>query len=164
VTTATAGRHELGAVLLGASYNLLRKVGASVTSFIGFLPDHDQTVAEVRGALGDDVFNRLFDQGAHLDLEDAAAAALGTATGAEAKARRRQPAPDGAPMIATIALTPREQEVAQLVALGLSNKEIATTLGIAQRTAEAHVEHILNKLGFTSRAQIAACIAARNND
>jgi DNA-binding NarL/FixJ family response regulator len=41
----------------------------------------------------------------------------------------------------------------------LSNKEIAATLVIAQRTAEGHVEHILSKLGFTSRTQIAAWIA-----
>jgi DNA-binding NarL/FixJ family response regulator len=38
----------------------------------------------------------------------------------------------------------------------LSNREIANTLVISQRTAEAHVEHIMTKLGFSSRAQIAA--------
>ncbi|MEV5647395.1 helix-turn-helix transcriptional regulator [Nocardia sp. NPDC052254] len=59
----------------------------------------------------------------------------------------------------TRALTKREQQVAKLVALGLSNKQIATKLVISQRTAEGHVEHILGKLGFTSRAQIAASIA-----
>jgi len=49
--------------------------------------------------------------------------------------------------------------VARLVAGGRSNKEIAAELVIAQRTAENHVEHILTKLGFTSRAQVAAWIA-----
>jgi len=53
-------------------------------------------------------------------------------------------------------LTRREQEVAALVAQGLSNRAIATHLFIAERTAETHVENILNKLGFHSRAQIAA--------
>jgi DNA-binding CsgD family transcriptional regulator len=50
--------------------------------------------------------------------------------------------------------------VARLVAGGRSNKEIAAELVIAQRTAENHVEHILAKLGFTSRAQLAAWVAA----
>ena len=56
-------------------------------------------------------------------------------------------------------LTRREREVASLVAQGMSNKEIAAQLVISQRTAEAHVEHILNKLGFTSRTQIVALLA-----
>jgi DNA-binding NarL/FixJ family response regulator len=55
-------------------------------------------------------------------------------------------------------LTPRESEIAGLVAQGLSNKGIASKLVISQRTAETHVEHILMKLGFTSRAQIAAWV------
>jgi len=57
-------------------------------------------------------------------------------------------------------LSPRELQVARLVAGGRSNKEIAAELVIAQRTAEGHVERILAKLGFTSRAQVAAWIAA----
>jgi hypothetical protein len=50
--------------------------------------------------------------------------------------------------------------VARLVAGGRSNKQIAAELVIPQRTAENHVEHILAKLGFTSRAQVAAWAAA----
>lgn len=53
-------------------------------------------------------------------------------------------------------LTRREHEIAGLVAHGLSNKQIAAQLVIAQRTAEGHVENILTKLDFNSRAQIAA--------
>jgi DNA-binding CsgD family transcriptional regulator/DNA-binding beta-propeller fold protein YncE len=53
-------------------------------------------------------------------------------------------------------LSPRELEVARLVAEGCTNRDVAERLGIAQRTAEAHVEQILNKLGFHARAQIAA--------
>lgn len=54
------------------------------------------------------------------------------------------------------ALTIREQEVAALVARGCSNREIARVLFITERTAATHVQHILNKLGFDSRARIAA--------
>lgn len=56
-------------------------------------------------------------------------------------------------------LTPREGEVAGLVAQGLANREIGKTLVISERTVDAHVLHILNKLGFNSRAQIAAWVA-----
>jgi ATP/maltotriose-dependent transcriptional regulator MalT len=53
------------------------------------------------------------------------------------------------------ALSQRELEVASLVTRGLSNREIAAELVVANKTAEAHVAHILNKLGFTKRIQIA---------
>jgi len=58
-------------------------------------------------------------------------------------------------------LTDREREVLLLVAQGLSNGEIAASLVISQRTAESHVEHVLAKLGFTNRAQVAAWIAVQ---
>jgi DNA-binding CsgD family transcriptional regulator len=59
-----------------------------------------------------------------------------------------------------VLLSRREQEVAALVARGLSNREIARTLFLSERTAENHVQHILTKLGFGSRAQIAAWAVA----
>jgi DNA-binding CsgD family transcriptional regulator len=52
-------------------------------------------------------------------------------------------------------LTPREREVALLLARGLTNRQIADSLVITERTVAAHVEHILGKLGFTSRTQVA---------
>jgi DNA-binding NarL/FixJ family response regulator len=52
-------------------------------------------------------------------------------------------------------LTPREREVAALVAAGKTSREIAQRLVVSERTAEVHVGNILAKLGFTSRAQIA---------
>ena len=58
-------------------------------------------------------------------------------------------------------LTAREHEVAGLVAAGQTNREIAEMLVISEGTAEVHVKHILNKLGFKSRAQIAAWVAER---
>jgi DNA-binding CsgD family transcriptional regulator len=56
-------------------------------------------------------------------------------------------------------LTRREREIAGLVAQGLTSRQIAAATHIAERTAENHVQHILAKLGFTSRAQIAAWVA-----
>ena len=56
-------------------------------------------------------------------------------------------------------LTEREPEVAALLAKGLSNREIATTLVISESTAEVHVKHILSELGLKSRSQVAAWAA-----
>ena len=57
-----------------------------------------------------------------------------------------------------IKLTPRGQQVAEMVALGLTNREIAKRIFVSERTVEWHVEQILNRLGFTSRSEIAAWI------
>ena len=54
--------------------------------------------------------------------------------------------------------TPGEREAAVLVAGGLTNRQIAGTLVIAERTADVHVSNILNKLSLTSRAQLAAWV------
>ncbi|WP_435813019.1 response regulator transcription factor [Streptomyces rochei] len=50
-------------------------------------------------------------------------------------------------------LTPREREVASLIVEGLTNRQIAERLVISKRTADTHVEHILTKLGVTSRTR-----------
>ena len=59
------------------------------------------------------------------------------------------------------ALTRRQLEIAQLVAAGRSNKEIGQQLFIDSRTVESHVYNILNKLGLSSRVQIATWVAER---
>jgi len=58
-------------------------------------------------------------------------------------------------------LTPRQREIATLIAAGLTNAEIAQRLVIKEGTAANHVEHILRRLGFTSRAQVAVWAAER---
>jgi predicted ATPase/DNA-binding CsgD family transcriptional regulator/DNA-binding XRE family transcriptional regulator len=55
-------------------------------------------------------------------------------------------------------LTPRESQVSELMTAGLTNQEIAVALGISRRTADAHAEHIMTKLGVHSRAQVAAWV------
>jgi DNA-binding CsgD family transcriptional regulator len=64
----------------------------------------------------------------------------------------------------THVLSSREDEVARLVAGGLTNREIAQHLFISERTAQNHVQHILTKLDFTSRAQIAAWVTAQRSE
>ena len=56
----------------------------------------------------------------------------------------------------TPTLTRRETEVAALAARGLTNRAIAAQLFLSIRTVEVHVDHILTKLGFHSRAKLPA--------
>lgn len=61
-------------------------------------------------------------------------------------------------------LTPRELQVARLLADGLTNRQVGVRLGISEKTAENHVDNILNKLDFASRAQVAAWVASAPRD
>jgi DNA-binding NarL/FixJ family response regulator len=58
----------------------------------------------------------------------------------------------------SLALTRREREVAELVARGMTNREIATRLYVSERTAQNHVQHILDKLNLPNRSQIAVWV------
>jgi DNA-binding CsgD family transcriptional regulator len=58
-------------------------------------------------------------------------------------------------------LTPREEQIAVFVSQGLTNRQIAAAARISDRTAESHVQHILTKLGFVTRAQIATWVASQ---
>ncbi|WP_433463522.1 ATP-binding protein [Spirillospora sp. CA-128828] len=89
-------------------------------------------------------------------LDEQAPRTGGAARAATSSAPAVSPGPDAAD-----GLTPREREVAGLVAQGMSNRAIAQALVISPRTVDGHVEHILDKLGFTGRAQIAAWVAER---
>jgi non-specific serine/threonine protein kinase len=110
---------------------------------------HARQVAALRSGPQAARFSAAWTQGRALSLEEAVVYALADGEPATATARRKPPLarPRGR-------LTPREQEVAALVARGLSNREIAAQLVITERTAGAHVEHLLDKLGFASRTQI----------
>jgi len=56
-------------------------------------------------------------------------------------------------------LSRREIEIAGLVAAGMTSRAIADKLFLSERTVETHVTHIMTKLGFSSRAQVATWIA-----
>jgi DNA-binding NarL/FixJ family response regulator len=56
-------------------------------------------------------------------------------------------------------LTPREREVAMLAARGLTSHQIASELVLSPRTVEHHLQHAYEKLGITSRAQLAEALA-----
>jgi DNA-binding NarL/FixJ family response regulator len=61
-------------------------------------------------------------------------------------------------VLESVRMTPREREVINLIAEGLSNKEIAERLGIATYTVRSHVRNVMEKLMLHTRLQIAAYV------
>ncbi|CAM5245483.1 LuxR family transcriptional regulator OS=Streptomyces fumanus OX=67302 GN=GCM10018772_36960 PE=4 SV=1 [Streptomyces fumanus] len=108
----------------------------------------DAVAALTRVRLGDEEAAELAAQGRRSRPDAAVTALLAPLEGTEPD----RDAPDGAGN----PLTPREREVAELVANGLTNREIARRLGIAEWTAVNHVRKIMRKLACTSRVQVAS--------
>jgi non-specific serine/threonine protein kinase len=134
--------------LFGAADRIWRTLGAPMLFGRTYLSLRDMIVGEVKSALGERRWLVVHDEGARMDLDEAVRHALEDVL---------PPAADPwAP------LTRREREIAELIAEGLSNREIAERLVIAKRTADSHVEHILAKLGFNSRTQIATWTVSRH--
>ncbi|MEU3617962.1 LuxR C-terminal-related transcriptional regulator [Streptomyces sp. NPDC006872] len=142
---ASDGRHHEAALLLGAQ--------ASHSVFRTPIMDsyRAQCAATVEDALGSRLFDELTAQGQGFSLEQAIGLILERPTAGEIS-----PVADR-----TEALSRREWEVADLIAQGRTNKDIAASLVISARTAEGHVQHILAKLDFSSRAQIAVWMTER---
>jgi len=135
------------AQLLGASQVLAEPLGAHLP-FVALRRRHEDRFRHCRAVLGERAFNAALASGRQFSIEEAISFAL-----------EEKPRDAGGQLGDTTPLSRREQEVANLVAAGKSNREIASELVISQRTAEGHVEHILTKLGCTSRAQVVALFA-----
>ena len=60
-------------------------------------------------------------------------------------------------------LTPSEMRVLELIGEGMSNREIAERLGVAEKTVKNHITSLLAKMGLQRRTQVAAWVAARKN-
>jgi DNA-binding NarL/FixJ family response regulator len=146
---ARSGQARLAAQLLGAAQTIRTGAGASVIPLI--TPVLAQAEASATAALGPSKFEAEFEAGERLDR----GAALGLALGESAHIGAATSEGAGAGLLAK-----REREVARLVADGLSNKQIGGRLLISERTVDTHVRNILNKLGFTSRVQIAGWMAS----
>ena len=142
---------ERAARLFGAAQALREEAGRPMSPLD--LAEHERQHDVVRRALGDEQFAAAWATGQAMSLDEAIQYAL------------TAPPTDGRPSAtrdsATIESRPsplsaREEEVAVLLARGLSNRQIADELIISSRTAGTHVSHILNKLGLSNRSQIAA--------
>ncbi len=101
---------------------------------------HERWLAPARKALGA-AAAKYVDEGRRMSLEEAVALALAN-----------EPSGPGP----RLDLSRREREVVVLVAGGLTNREVAVPLHLSVRTVDVHVDHILTKLGFHTRTQLAA--------
>jgi predicted ATPase/DNA-binding CsgD family transcriptional regulator len=141
-----SGEHARAARILGVVERTSQQVGAA--SALGdspvWLEAHHAAIAELRRRMGDKPFEAAFETGTAIDSLSEAGTFLVEGL-----------SPNLGP------LTRREMDVAVLLADGLTNKQIGSQLSISPRTVAAHVDHILGKLGFTSRVQIGVWITSR---
>ncbi|MGW1783670.1 ATP-binding protein [Streptomyces sp. NPDC002143] len=147
---ASDGDHRRAGHLMGAAQSLRRDAGTTVAASDPQDEEyHSRCEAEVLDALGPVGYEQALVDGAVVDSPaEAIAYALDVGTGT------------AAPPVAVSPLTRREQQVAALVARGMTNRRIAAELVLSPRTVDSHVDRILTKLVFSSRAQIAAWWAA----
>ena len=136
-----ADSHHEAARLLGAADALRKRMGA--VRLTVFDADYDALVAAIRNAIGDSDFDAAWAEGAALSTEEAIAYAQ------RGRGERKRPSTGWG------SLTPTELDVVRLVAEGIPNKDIATRLFISPRTVQSHLRHVYNKLGLTSRVQLA---------
>ena len=106
-------------------------------------------IASGREQLGEEA-QAAWERGAALSAREAAAMA------------RRGRGPRRRPAFGWPSLTPAERDVADLVARGLTNPEIAARLGVSAGTVKGHVSSVLRKLGARTRAELAAAVSGRS--
>lgn len=138
--TYEEGRATHALRLLGAADGLERATGAAAWPTVTAL--RDQWLARAIRSVGRGRAEAIFDSGRPTGFDEAVALAT-------ADPGRLRAGP----------LTRREDEIARLVAQGLTNRAIAQRLVLSERTVDAHVAHVLTKLEFNNRAQIAAWVA-----
>jgi DNA-binding NarL/FixJ family response regulator len=143
---ARSRQPRLAARLLGAADSGRAGTGANVMPFLA--PTLAEAAESAAAALGPARFEAEFEAGRGLGRDTALDLALGQRAPGPPAAAQRRPADSGP-------LAKREADVARLVADGLTNKQIGARLFISERTVDSHVRSILNKLGFSSRAQVA---------
>ena len=143
--------YESAARLIGAAAALREQVAARQSD-----TEQARTSAVERvlsRALGTQDADTLIDAGRTMPIQQATDLAVAVALGA---------APGDADRSYQVPLTPRERQVAALVASGRTNRQIGRVLGISEKTAEVHLHHVMSKLDARSRAEVAAWAATHH--
>jgi predicted ATPase/DNA-binding CsgD family transcriptional regulator len=151
---ATAVRLEGAAAALREAAGLVHSVAPARL---------DGLLGTAHQRLGPDLTTQLIAEGRRLSAHEAASYALASAV--PSPSLPAAPGEDEVPTddASASGLTAREQEIAQLIARGLSNRGIGEELFISPATAARHVANIMAKLGLNSRAQIAAWVVSQGD-
>jgi non-specific serine/threonine protein kinase len=154
-------QYERTVCLLGVVDQLWNRTGRRLSGVALMEESRQRAVKAARKALGERRFTAAYAHGTALDLDivtrdaaDEIGAPAGRVSDAGDASGDADPALATVTRVAAALLTRREQEIAELVASGLSNREIAARLFISKRTVDAHVEHIFGKLEISSRVQL----------
>jgi DNA-binding NarL/FixJ family response regulator len=149
------GQAVRAARLFGSAEGLRDVIGTDLPR--GHQSDHERDIEALRSQVAEQTLTENWSAGCEMALEQAIAYALEEENGKGGMRRLARP-PTALQMAKRRygGLTAREREVAALVTQGLANSAIAAELFVTVRTVEAHITHILRKLGYSSRAQIAA--------
>jgi DNA-binding NarL/FixJ family response regulator len=147
--------------LWGAVEGMEEAYGVHVSPIALSESDYEGRLAASRSQLDERAWSRAWEEGKAMLLERAVD--YGLSEEEELEPSPLAPATES-PLAdePTETLTRREQEVALLVARGLTNRQIAQELSVSRNTANNHVARILRKLGLSSRSQIAAWVTERN--
>lgn len=145
---AAAGSGERAAVLLGAASSMWDSFGMQLYGSRHWVQRREVYESRARTALGSSVYSASHRRGSTLSMAELIAFALD----------EELPDSHGPSSYPAAGLSPRERDIAQCVADGLTNKEIADRLVLSVRTVEGHVAHVLRKLGLARRHQVAAAL------
>jgi predicted ATPase/DNA-binding CsgD family transcriptional regulator len=148
---AARGEFRRAARLHGAERATRAAIGAVA---LGDVAHFERALAAARAVLGEARFEAEAAEGRAMALDQAIAYGLSDEDAVAPAEATRGHGPGES-------LTAREREVADLVARGLTNRQIAEELVISKQTADRHVSNILGKLGLASRAQLASWMVER---
>jgi predicted ATPase/DNA-binding CsgD family transcriptional regulator/DNA-binding XRE family transcriptional regulator len=148
------GQARRAARLFGAVERLRELCGYPLP--VNWRNDHQRSVMAVSSRLGPAAFRAAWAAGRAMSVDETMAELLDGDDCAPSHQTQRAAAAG-----AFGPLSRREREVAALTAEGCTNRQIGRQLVISEATAAKHIEHILDKLGLSSRAQVAAWMAQR---
>jgi predicted ATPase/DNA-binding CsgD family transcriptional regulator len=159
-TTTASGQPERAAKIFAASSALLDAIGVPLAPVDRLALNGD--IAMAHNQLSNEAWDAAWALGSRLSTDDAIELALidDAATDASEVAL----AGHARPLAGVSPLSRREYEVSQLLANGLTNREIAHVLSISEKTVGSHIDHIMTKLGLRSRTRIAVWAVERRTD
>ena len=146
---AECGQHERAATLLGSAQRVRDE--SSLTLLDLFRPQHERSVSLIVRGIGQKAFDAAYAWGRTMTIDEGVAFAV--------EDRQLRKSASTVKAASDTALTPRQLEIARLIADDLTNRQIADRLFLSERTVETHITNILNKLGLNSRIQLSRWIA-----